>query len=92
MPAKKITRTMLRPSPAAVFSKRALAAVALSAMVLTSWSADRLWPRHMRLSAQHRRLAPKIQGRQIVLPFSNEIACAEIASFDDQLEAFLRYE
>ena len=27
-----------------------------------------------------------------MLPFSNEVACAEVASFDDQLEAFLRYE
>jgi hypothetical protein len=28
----------------------------------------------------------------MALPFSNEVASAEIASFDDQLEAFLRYE
>jgi len=92
MPAKKLTSNLHRPSAAKLFSSRALAALALTALALASWTADRLWPRHMRVSAHHRHLSPKIQGRNIVLPFSNEIACAEIASFDDQLEAFLRYE
>ncbi|HMD06118.1 MAG TPA: hypothetical protein VKH63_01185 [Candidatus Acidoferrum sp.] len=92
MPAKKLTSTLHRPSAARLFPARALAALALSALAITSWTADRLWPRHMRVSAQHRHLAPKIHGRNIALPFSNEVACAEIASFDDQLEAFLRYE
>ena len=92
MPAKTLTRNLHRPSPAKLFSRRALAALALSALALTSWTADRLWPRHMRVSAHHRRLAPKVQGRHVSLPISNEVACAEIASFDDQLEAFLRYE
>ena len=92
MPAKTLTRNLHRPSPAKLFSRRALAALALSALALSSWTADRLWPRHMRVSAHHRRLAPKVQGRHVSLPISNEVACAEIASFDDQLEAFLRYE
>jgi hypothetical protein len=92
VPAKKLTSTLHRPSAARLFPARALAALALSALAITSWTADRLWPRHMRVSAQHRHLAPKIHGRNIALPFSNEVACAEIASFDDQLEAFLRYE
>jgi hypothetical protein len=92
MSAKKLTRNLHRPSTARRFSARALAAIALSALTLASWSADRLWPRHMRVTAQHRHLAPKVQGRHVALPFANEIACAEIASFDDQLEAFLRYE
>jgi hypothetical protein len=92
MSAKKLTSTLHRPSSTRLFSTRALAALALSALALTSWTADRLWPRHMRVSTQHRHLAPKIRGRNIALPFSNEVACAEIASFDDQLEAFLRYE
>ncbi|HEY6384467.1 MAG TPA: hypothetical protein VIX91_02170 [Candidatus Acidoferrum sp.] len=92
MSAKKLTSTVHRPSAAKLFSARALAAFALSGIALTSWTADRLWPRHMRFSGQHRHLAPKIHGRNVALPFSNEVACAEIASFDDQLEAFLRYE
>jgi hypothetical protein len=92
MSAKKLTRNQHRPAAAKLFPARALAALALSALALTSWTADRLWPRHMRVTAHHRHLAPKVQGRNIALPISNEIACAEIASFDDQLEAFLRYE
>lgn len=92
MSAEKPTSNLHRPSTTRLFSTRALAAIALSALALASWGADRLWPRHMCVSAQHRHLAPKIHGRNIALPFSNEVACAEIASFDDQLEAFLRYE
>ncbi len=92
MSAKKLTRNLHRQSAAKLFSARALAAIALSALALASWTADRLWPRHMRVSVHHRHLAPKVQGRHVALPFSREVACAEIASFDDQLEAFLRYE
>ena len=92
MSAKKLTNNLHRPSPRKLFSTRALAALALSALALTSWTADQLWPRQMRVSAHHRHLAPKVKGRNVALPFSNEVACAEIASFDDQLEAFLRYE
>jgi hypothetical protein len=92
MPAKKLTSNLRRPPAAKLFRTRALAALALSALALTSWTADRLWPRQLHVSAHHRHLAPKVHGRNIALPFSNEVACAEIASFDDQLEAFLRYE
>jgi hypothetical protein len=92
MSAKKLTRNLRRPTATKLFSARALAALALSALALTSWTADRLWPRQMRVSAHHRHLAPRVQGRHVSLPISSEIACAEIASFDDQLEAFLRYE
>jgi hypothetical protein len=92
MPAKNLTRNLHRPSVAKLLPKRALAALVLSALALTCWATHRLWPRHMRVSAQHRHLAPRVQGRRVSVPISNEVACAEIASFDDQLEAFLRYE
>jgi hypothetical protein len=92
MSAKELTSSLYRPTAAFLFSVRTLSTLALTAIALTSWAADRLWPRHMRIDAQHRRLAPKVRGRNIALPFSNEVACAEIASFDDQLEAFLHYE
>jgi hypothetical protein len=92
MSAKKLTRSLHRPFSAKPFSARALAALALSALALSLWATDRLWPRQLRVSAHHRHLAPKVRGRNVALPFSNEVACAEIASFDDQLEAFLRYE
>jgi hypothetical protein len=92
MSAKKLTRSLQRPFSAKSFSARTLAALALSALALSLWATDRLWPRQLRVSAHHRHLAPKVHGRNVALPFSNEVACAEIASFDDQLEAFLRYE
>src|SRR5580693_6205673 len=92
MSAKKLTQNVHRPTGAKRFPTHALTAVALSALALSSWTADRLWPRQMHVSAHHRHIPPKVQGRNIALPFSNEVASAEIASFDDQLEAFLRYE
>ncbi len=92
MPAKKLTSHLFPSFSTRLFPRRALAALLLSALALTSWTADRLWPRHMRLTAHHRRLAPRVNGRNVAIPISNEVACAEIASFDDQLEAFLRYE
>jgi hypothetical protein len=92
MSAKKLTRNLRRTSTARLFSTRVVATIALSALALLSWGADRLWPRHMRVSAHHHHFAPKVHGHRVVLPFAMEVACAEIASFDDQLEAFLRYE
>jgi hypothetical protein len=92
MPAKNLTGHLLPSSSTKLFSRRLLAALLLSVLAFASWSADRLWPRQMRVAAHHRHLAPKVQGRSVAIPISSEIACAEIASFDDQLEAFLRYE
>jgi hypothetical protein len=82
MSAKKITNRHLHPA----------AAVLLSALTLSAWAAYRVWPRRMSLHAHHQHLGPKLQGRRVVIPFASEVACAEIASFDDQLEAFLRFE
>jgi hypothetical protein len=82
MSARKLTNHHLHPATA----------VLLSALTLSAWAAYRVWPRHMPLHAHHRHLGPGIQGRRVVIPFASEIACAEIASFDDQLEAFLRFE
>lgn len=92
MPAKKLTTNLPASSSSKLFSRRLLAALVLSALTLASWSADRLWPRHMRVTAHRRHLSPRVQGRNVAIPISSELACAEIASFDDQLEAFLRYE
>ncbi len=36
--------------------------------------------------------APKIQGNRLVLPFSPGVASARVATFHDQLEAFLHFE
>jgi hypothetical protein len=92
MCAKKLTQNLRRAAAAKHFPAHALKAVALSALALACWTADRLWPRQMSAARQPGHLRPKFHGRQIALPFSNEVASAEIARFDDQLEAFLRYE
>jgi hypothetical protein len=92
MSAKKLTRNVRRQTAAKHFLAHALTAVLLSALALAGWTAERLWPRQMRVAREPGRLGPKFHGRQIALPFSNQVAAAEIARFDDQLEAFLRYE
>jgi hypothetical protein len=92
MSFKKKLKNLHRQTAAKHFSAHALTAVLISALALACWTADRLWPRQMRAARAPRHLGPKFHGRQIALPFSNEVASAEIARFDDQLEAFLRYE
>ncbi|MGC1619517.1 MAG: hypothetical protein WA765_13590 [Candidatus Acidiferrum sp.] len=82
MSAKNLTKNSRHP----------VAAIFLTALALSFWVADRVWPRHLPLAFEPRMPRPKISDRRLVLPFSNEVACAEIASFDDQLEAFLRFE
>ncbi len=82
MPAKNLTRNI----------RRSIAAILLTVFTLTAWTTYRVWPRHLRAASHHHRLRPNVKGRTITLPFANEVACAEIASFDDQLEAFLRFE
>jgi hypothetical protein len=82
MPAKKSHRTLVHPA----------AAIFLAALALSSWATYRVWPRRMPDFFERRVPAPKMQNGRLVLPFTNEIACAEVDSFDDQLEAFLRFE
>ena len=82
MPAKKF----IESSP----SRRS--DLSVSALALFSWTAYRVCPRRISVSFERRLQGPKIHNGRIVLPFSNGMACAEIASFDDQLEAFLRFE
>lgn len=72
--------------------RRMVAGVVLAAVTLFAWIAYRLWPRHIPVGTRHHRPSAAIQGRRVAIPFANEVACAEIASFDDQLEAFLRFE
>ena len=82
MSAKNLTKNSRHP----------VAAIFLTALALSFWAADRVWPRRLPLAFERRMPRPKISDQRVVLPFSNEVACAEIASFDDQLEAFLRFE
>src|SRR6266852_3758975 len=50
------------------------------------WTLDLPAPRYPGLPA------PKIQGNRLVLPFSPGVASAKVATFHDQLEAFLHFE
>ena len=46
----------------------------------------------MAIGVRSRVLSPRRHGHQVIVPFAREVACAQMASFDDQLEAFLRFE
>src|SRR5467141_1384422 len=50
------------------------------------WTLELQTPRYPALPA------PNIQGHQLVLPFSPGVASAKVATFHDQLEAFLHFE
>src|SRR5260370_37270028 len=66
-----------------------LLAVALGAGVLIGY---RVWPRELRVTLQPRFPALTMEGNRLILAFSPDVACAKIATFDDQLEAFLHFE
>jgi len=78
------------------FRKLARFFLRLTAMLLTVaacaylgglfWTLSLPGPRYPALPA------PKIQGNRLVLPFSPGVASAKVATFHDQLEAFLHFE
>ncbi|MGB2643136.1 MAG: hypothetical protein WBG02_14580 [Candidatus Acidiferrum sp.] len=82
MSAKKTTKNLL-------YSVRA---VFVAALALSFWTAYCVWPRPMQVSIDRRIPRPEIRDGRLALPFSNDVACAKIATFHDQLEAFLRFE
>src|SRR5712692_4017429 len=82
MPAKRRLKKFL------AFGKAVLA-IGLIACAVIGY---RVWPRKLQVSLQPRFPAVVLQDHRIVLPFSPEVAGAEVATFDDQLEAFLRFE
>ncbi len=62
------------------------------AFVACAYTDYRLWPLDLHAPRYPALPAPKIQGNQLVLPFAPGIASAKVASFHDQLEAFLHFE
>ena len=52
----------------------------------------RLWPLDLPASAHPRVPVTAVKDKRLVVPFSPEVPAAEIATFNDQLEAFLRFE
>src|SRR6184192_956897 len=52
----------------------------------------RLWPLDLPASAHPRMPVTVVKDNRLVVPFSLEVPAVEIATFNDQLEAFLRFE
>jgi hypothetical protein len=65
---------------------------ALLAFAACAYTDYRLWPLDLQAPRYPALPAPKIRGNQLVLPFAPGIAAAEVATFHDQLEAFLHFE
>ncbi len=68
----------------------------LAAGILTfaacAYTDYRLWPLDLPASADPRVPVAAVQGKRIVVPYSPGVGAAEVAAFNDQLEAFLRFE
>lgn len=71
------------PAPAAIF----VVALALSLSL-----AYRLWPRTLPITTPLPQVSPTLHGGRLVVPFASAIVAAEVATFPDQLEAFLQFE
>jgi hypothetical protein len=52
----------------------------------------RLWPLDLPASAHPRVPLTAVENKQLVVPFTPGVPVAEVASFNDQMEAFLRFE
>jgi len=52
----------------------------------------RLWPMDLPASAHPRKPVTAVKGKRLIVPFCPEVPAAEIATFNDQLEAFLGFE
>ena len=82
--ARKFFRKLIR-----LFLCFSAGALAFAACAYTDY---RLWPLDLPVSAGPRVPISAIQGNRLVIPITAGVPAAEIASFNDQLEAFLRFE
>jgi hypothetical protein len=64
----------------------------LLTFVVCAYTDYRLWPLDLQAPRYPALPAPKIQGNRLVLPFAPGVASARVATFHDQLEAFLHFE
>ncbi|PYU67471.1 MAG: hypothetical protein DMG49_18675 [Acidobacteria bacterium] len=67
-------------------------AAGLLAFAACAYTDYRLWPLDLQVPRYPALPTPKIQGNRLVLPFAPGVASAKVASFHDQLEAFLHFE
>jgi hypothetical protein len=84
MSARKFLRKLLR-------NLLCLAAGVL-AFAACAYTDYRLWPLDLPTSASPRVPEAAVQGNRVVVPFTPGVGVAEVATFNDQLEAFLRFE
>src|SRR3981081_102089 len=64
----------------------------LLAFAACAYTDYRLWPLDLPARRYPAFPAPKIQHNRLVFPFAPGIASAKVATFHDQLEAFLHFE
>ena len=64
----------------------------LLAFAACGYTDYRLWPLDLPASAHPRVPVTAIKDKRLVVPFTPEVPAAEIATFNDQMEAFLRFE
>jgi hypothetical protein len=64
----------------------------LLALAGCGYIGGRLWPLDLDAPRYPAFPAPRIQGNRFVVQFSPAVASAEVATFNDQLEAFLHFE
>ncbi len=64
----------------------------LLAFAACAYTDYRLWPLDLHAPRYPALPAPQIQGNRVVLPFAPGVAAAKVATFHDQLEAFLHFE
>ena len=67
-------------------------AAGIFAFAACGYTDYRLWPMDLPASARPRIPVTAVKGNRLVVPFSLQVPAAEIAAFNDQLEAFLRFE
>src|ERR1700757_2546749 len=67
-------------------------AAGLAAFAACGYTDHRLWPLDLPASAHPRVPITALQDQRLIVPFSLQVPAAEIATFNDQLEAFLRFE
>jgi len=67
-------------------------AAGLAAFAACGYTDYRLWPLDLPASAHPRVPITAVANQQLVVPFTPGVPVAEVASFNDQLEAFLRFE
>ena len=67
-------------------------AAGLLAFAACGYTDYRLWPLDLPASARPRTPVTAVKDKRLVVPFSPQVPAAEIAAFNGQLEAFLRFE